>query len=181
MGKFKPKSKDELKEEVLKKYKLDYDDNQELVDNIVEDRFRDEEFKASEKNKTAKAKEKLNEMTKGKEFYKKGSKKPKGTDESKGTKISTEDRAYLYAKGYSRTELRHLEKVMGLTDKSWEKALNDNSFTSFKKDNDGVIQRRGSSLGTSRGGSKQMDGDHKEVVKEFSTDLPTGLAGQKKD
>lgn len=171
---FQPKTREEIKAEVLTNYGINYEVNGELVDKIVEDRFKDEEFKAAEKNKTAKTREMLNNMTKAKEFYKLGS-KLKGAIESKQV-IMAEDKAYLFSKGYSRTELRHLEKVMEMTKKPWGKALNDNSFIVFKKENDALIARRGAGLPASRGGiSGQVEPDHKVLVEKFSKDLPRGF------
>jgi len=175
--KFRPKGRDELKTEILANYGIDYDANQELVDKMIEDRFKDEEFKAAEKNKTAKARELLDDMTRAKEFYKKGG-KPKGAKEPKQAdpSLSLEDKAYLFGRGYTRTEVRHLEKVMKITKKPWDKAISDSLFTSWKRDNDILIQRRGSSLGASRGGgSGKEKTNEEEMTNKFSSGLPKGF------
>lgn len=174
---FQPKTREEIKTEILTKYKIeDYEANKELVDGLVEDFHKEEEFKTNEKNKTANARKALNDMTKAKEYYKKGG-KSKGTPEPKPATITIDDKAYLYGRlGYSRTEVRHLEKVMGITKKPWDKALEDNLFKGWKKDNDVLITRRGSGLPASRGGIIGSDDSKgKDMVNKFSDGLPRGF------
>lgn len=178
-----PKGKDVLRKEVVSEEGFniaDIEENKELIDRTVERLFKEEEFKASEKNKTAAARKRAEDMEKAKEFYKRGG-KPKGdnsqsNDENKSTLITPEDKAYLYgAKKMNRTEVRHLEKVMSLTKKPWDKALSDPLYTAWKKENDAVIQRRASSLGASRGGGS-AGAKTDDFVKKFSKNLPKGFA-----
>jgi len=178
MTKFEPKGKDELRQEVIEKYGLSEEENADLIEKIVEDRYKDEQFKASEKKKVTKTRELLDKMVKAKEYYKKGGGiKPKGVESS----ISTEDKAYLFAKGMSRTEVRHLEKVMKATGKNWEDAANDNLFKTWKRENDALIKRRGAQLDPSSGGSSgKVKTDHDKMVEKFSQNLPKGFSIKKK-
>ena len=125
-----------------------------------------------------------------KEDKKKPAEKTKGSkkEEVKKPLISSDDKAYLFSGGATdgvrmkRTEVRLLEKAMKVDETdSYEKALKGKTYASFKATNDALITRRGSVLGASRGGSTASKGSvEAEVVDEFSKDLPSGLAGQKK-
>jgi len=183
---FLPKGREELRKEVISPEGLniaDVEENQDLIEKTVDRLFKEEEFKASEKNKTAKSREALEKMTRGKEFYKKGG-KPKG-DTSKDNKpngelISLEDKAYLFGRlRKSRTEVRHLEKVMKLTGKSLNKALGDRLFTSWKKENDALIRRQGSSLDASRGGGGRVEEPVSKLADKFAAKLPPGFKFKK--
>ncbi len=176
MTKFEPKGKDALRTEVVENYSLSEDNDNDLIEKIVEDRYKDEQFKASEKNKTFKSRDDLKRMTKGKEFYKKGGDKSKRTK----TSISSEDRSYLFAKGMSRTEMKYLETVIQSTGKGWEAARQDSLYKTWKKDNDALIKRRGAQLDASRGGSSGKEQtDHDKMVNKFSSNLPKGFSLKK--
>lgn len=181
---FKPKGVEEIKAEIITNYGIDYDSNKELVDKMVEDRLKDESFKAS-------LHEDKKKHLKGKEFYKEKMVKagfdPKTGElikkvEPKGSEtplIAVEDKAYLFGRGYFRTEVQYLEKIMKTTGKGWEEALKDNLFIAWKSENDKLIKRRGSVLGASRGGiSGKEKTDHDKIVEEFSQ-LPRGFAQKK--
>ena len=178
--KFKPKNREELRTEVVTNYNLNEEDDKDLINKIVEDRFKDEEFKASEKNKTQKARDEAINLAKAKEFYKKGGSKEKPKNENKNL-LSAEDKAYLFGRvGLSRTEVRYLEKTMKATDKPFDKALGDGMFVAWKKENDNVMKRRNSQLGASRGGGKKEDNDQqKKFVDKFSQNLPRGFSAKK--
>jgi len=124
-------------------------------------------------------------LKKGKEFYKaKSADKPNKGNDPKGEKslISPDEKSYLYGKlGMNRTEVRHLEKVMkSIETDSWEKAIKDNLFKTWKKDNDALIIRRGSGLPASRGGSSPSENaEHDKIVEKFSQDLPKGFSAKK--
>lgn len=86
---FKPKGEDEIRQETINNYGLDPESDSEKIDKIVADRLKDENFKASEKEKNARLKAELKNQTKAKEFYKAGGKNnpgnnPKGDDKPKG-------------------------------------------------------------------------------------------------
>ena len=182
---FEPKNEDTLRQEVIEDLKGDNDDFNETdhesqIDKITQRRLKDEEFKTSlHKQKTTKAKEADN-MRKAKEFYKKGGKSKGAKVEDKGTQeeslISAEDKAYLFGANMkmSRTQVRHLEKVMKTTQKPWGKALEDGLYTSWNKDNDALITRKGSHLGASRGGGSKV-----ETSKGLGG-LPSEFNGEKK-
>lgn len=177
------KTEEQLREEIIEDFGWNEEDNKEQIDKVL--KLKKDRYSATQSKQ--KYKDELSDMKKGKEHYKTQAKKVTKAKEAKeeakeDAKISADDKSYLFAKGMSRTEVRHLEKVMGQTKKSWEKALSDNLYTTFKKENDAVIKRRGSTLGASHGGSEAAKGTiQAEVVEEFSKDLPAGLAGQKKD
>lgn len=175
MTEFKPKGKDIIRQEVVEDLRGDDEDfneeeNSEKIERITSRRLKDEEFKASLHKQKLKKSE---DLKKTKEFYEKGGKHKSADKETQKGKISTEDKAYLYAKGQSRTAVRYLQKVMISTGKAWNKALGDNLFITWKKENDALITRRNSALGASRGGSggKNLT-DHQKIVKKFTEALP---------
>ena len=178
------KTTEQLREEICNDFSWNEEDNKSEIDKVLG--YKKDKYTAIQSKK--KKDGDLKNMIKGKEFYKTEAKKatktkktdPKG--ETKKNLISADDKAYLFSKNIikNRTEMRHLEKVMG-DDKSWEKAIEDNMFKTFVTDNDATIKRRGSSLGASHGGSGESDETiHKGIVEDFSKDLPTGLAKKQK-
>lgn len=186
---FAPKDANTIKNEIITELGIDYEANQELVDKMVERELKSEQFKASlhaDKEKHLGRKEFYKEqlLEAGFTIDPQTGKviKPKGAGQPKLAEISSSDKAYLYAKlGYSRTEVRHLEKVMMATGKSWEEASKDNLFITFKKDNDALIARRGAALPASRGGGTgNEESDQSELVQKFAASLPKGFSYTKK-
>lgn len=182
---FESKDDDKLRQEIVEDLRGDNEDfneeeNEDTINRILKRRKKDEDMKTSLWKGKDKQKKKANDMEKGKNFYK-GKKKVSKDTEKKPT-ISAEDKSYLYGKlDMTRTEVRHLEKVMKSTSKNWEDALKDNLYTTFKKENDKLIKRRGSQLDTGSGGQGQKEKtQHDELVKEFSATNPKGFSRKPK-
>ena len=195
--KFKPKGKDVLKKEISehvnKKYShLDEDDRDKLIGDMLETRLKDENFKAS-------VHKQKDNHSRGRKHYKttlkeagldpktgkpisKGNNKPKGDKEEQDI-ISADNKMYFFSrvKG-TRTELRHLRKVMKATGKSFDKAMDDNLYTTWKQENDKLIKSKGSKLGASRGGhhgSRKTEED--KIEDDMSDNLPPSFSAKKKN
>lgn len=170
------KTEEQLREEIVQEFNWTEEDNKEQIDKVLE--LKKDRYAATQAKR--KAQEEANLLKKGKDFYKsqiksKEDKKPKGEEV-----LPLEDRTYLLAKGYSRTELRHLGKVIQITGKKWEKAITDNMFTTFKRENDSLIKRRGSQLEASHGGGSISKAEQDKLVEKFSKDLPKDFRPAKK-
>lgn len=174
------KTEEQLREEIAQEFNWTEEDNEEQIDKVLE--LKKDRYAATQAKK--KAQEEANLLKKGKDFYKSQikSKEDKSQLSKKENKeiLPLEDRTYLLTKGYSRTELRHLEKVMQITGKKWEKAVADNLFTTFKTENDAIIKRRGSQLEASHGGGSISKAEQDKLVEKFSKDLPKDFRPSKK-
>lgn len=178
-----PELEKKIKNEIIEKFDWNEDDNADEIDKVFG--IEKEKYQAIQSKKGAR--KDLELMTKGKEWYKDKAQqpdkanKPDKADNPEKETISSHDKAYLYAQGYTRTEVRYLEKVMRLSKEPipWEKAMKDNLFQTWKKDNDTLITRRGSVLPASRGGmSGKAKTDHDKMVDKFSKDLPKGFSAK---
>ena len=168
---FMPKGEDILKEEETKYIEkhfshLEEDDRKKLIKDRVASRLKDEKFKASEKNKTAKTRKGL-DFTKGRKDHYKKLASSKGSNKEVSEKISESDlidKAVLKMKGYSKNDFRLMKqaraiykaegKDISLDDSRKTKLFISMREQSEKKSNDKEAQLGGSGLAT--GGTKEV-------------------------
>jgi hypothetical protein len=155
---FSPKGEDVLRDEAINEFGLDYDNEEHrpFVDKLVAIRLKDEKMKASLHEQKVKTQQKLKDMLKAKEFYKQGV-KPKGA-EGQESVIPSDDKAYFYAKGGSRTELKFIEKIMKAEGTDFNRAWKSDLFKAMKAENDAKIKSKESKLGPSGSSTSSKGG-----------------------
>jgi len=184
------KTEDELRQEIVTEYDFDETNDEESINKILE--LKKDRYSATNQKKEAqkesdnrnKRKEELKGFLKEAGFDPNTGKKvdtkvdketPPELNKQKETTIPSDDKAYLYAQGDTRTEVRYLEKVMKMTGKSWTKAKEDNLYIAWQKDNDKLITRRGSQLKASRGGGERTKSEQSETTAKMAEELPEGF------
>ena len=189
-----PKGKDVLKKEVISKHGLDPETQGELIDSIVEDRFKDEEFKANEKNRTEKLRKENKNLFNAKEFYKDPkNQKPKSKEDPKGDKNKPNgenDERYVTKDEFERQS--HRQRFPHLTDeeynyidalaktdkRSFEETIEKNPVASTYLQNIDIEKRLAGA--TKSPGTRIASGESKteddKIADELSTDLPRGYS-----
>jgi len=183
------KTEDELRQEIVTEYDFDETNDEESINKILD--LKKDRYSATNQKKEA---QKISDDRGKRKEELKGFLKEAGLDPNTGKKLETEekkeapkepneqeatlsdrDASYLFGQGYKRTELRYLEKIMKITGKDMDNALQDSSFTTWQKDNDKLITRRGSQLKASRGGGERTKSEQSETTAKMAEDLPEGF------
>lgn len=188
MTKFTPKGEDILKEEETKYINenfshLEEDDRSKLIKDRTASRFKDENFKASEKKKTVKAREGI-EFAKGRKDHYKKLASSKGNKKQERQGLSEDeiiDKAMLKMKGYNRKDdFRFMEQVRKIyKEEGKDISLNDarktKLFISMREDKELKSKEKKAQLGRSglaTGGNKtiapstQQEKDFVEAMKD---------------
>ncbi len=190
MKKFMPKGKDVLKQEAIDKYGLDPNTQGELIDKIVEDRFKDEEFKANEKNRTEKLRLERENLFKAKEYYKKNPQKPGPKKDDNPPKGDNNEDRYVTKDELKRfshrqrfphlsdEEYGYIEALAKTDKKSFEETLEKNPVAQAYMRTVDIDKRLAGAVkapGTRVNPGEQKTEEEK-VADELSTGLPRGFS-----
>ena len=187
MSKFTPKGEDILKQEETEYINenfshLEEDDRKKLIKDRVDSKLKDENFKASEKKKTSKARQGI-EFAKGRKDHYKKLASSKGDKKQKKQGLSDDeivDKAFLKGKGYGKSDFRFMEQVRGVyKEEGKDISLNDarktKLFISMREDKEQKSKEKKAQLGGSglaTGGNKtispstQQEKDFVEAMKD---------------